>query len=163
MLPQWLSGKKSDCQAGDESLIPGPRRSPGEGNGNPLQYSCLENSMDRGAWSIVHEITTGWGQRSRQAWCKALWIWSLFCVWSETTLISGFWSSPWLLCVIGCLPILIKVMGGLLFSTSFWCCTVPADPGDMVSGSLVRLCKCYQLPFNLTCKYVVFSLLGRRS
>ena len=43
--------------AGDVGSIPGLGRSPGEGNGNPLQYSCLENSMDRGAWwAIVHGI-----------------------------------------------------------------------------------------------------------
>ena len=48
-----LSGKKSTCNVGDEGdsgLIPVSRRSPGEGHGNPFQYSCLENSMDRGAW-----------------------------------------------------------------------------------------------------------------
>ena len=44
-LPRWLSGKESACQAGDMGLIPGSGRSPGEGNGNPLQYSCLENPM----------------------------------------------------------------------------------------------------------------------
>ena len=49
-LPRWLSGKASACNAGDPSLIPGSGRSPGEGNGNTLQYSCLENSMDRGVW-----------------------------------------------------------------------------------------------------------------
>ena len=46
-------GKESTCNAGhagDSGLIPGPRRSPAKRNGNPLQYSCLENSMDRGAW-----------------------------------------------------------------------------------------------------------------
>ena len=43
-------GKASACNAGDPSLIPGSGRAPGEGNGNPLQYSCLENSRDRGAW-----------------------------------------------------------------------------------------------------------------
>ena len=43
-------GKESACNGGDLSLIPGLGRSPGEGNGNPLQYSCLENSMDRGPW-----------------------------------------------------------------------------------------------------------------
>ena len=43
-------GKASACNAGVPGLIPGSGRSPGEGNGNPLQYSCLENSMDRGAW-----------------------------------------------------------------------------------------------------------------
>ena len=45
----WLSSKES-CQAGDAGLIPGLGRSPGEGNGNALQYSCLENPMDRGDW-----------------------------------------------------------------------------------------------------------------
>ena len=49
--------KKSACNAGDLGLISGSGSSPGEGNGNPLQYSCLENSMDRGAWqAIVHGI-----------------------------------------------------------------------------------------------------------
>ena len=43
-------GKVSACSAGDLGLIPGSGRSPGEGNGNPLQYSCLENPPDRGAW-----------------------------------------------------------------------------------------------------------------
>ena len=47
--------KASACNAGDPSLIPGSGRSPGEGNGNPLQYSFLENSMDGGAWwATVH-------------------------------------------------------------------------------------------------------------
>ena len=43
-------GKASDCNARDPGLIPGSGRSPGEGNGNPLQYSCLENPMEKGAW-----------------------------------------------------------------------------------------------------------------
>ena len=43
-------GKVSACNVGDPGLIPGSGRSPGEGNGKPLQYSCLENPMDRGAW-----------------------------------------------------------------------------------------------------------------
>ena len=46
------------ANARDMGLIPGLERSPGEGNGNPLQYSCLENSMDRGAWqALVHGVT----------------------------------------------------------------------------------------------------------
>ena len=49
LLPRWLSGKESTFQAGDPGLIPWSRGSPGEGNGNPLQYSCLENPVDRGA------------------------------------------------------------------------------------------------------------------
>jgi len=51
------SGKESASNAGDRGLIPGSGRSSGEGNGNPLQYSCLENSMDRGAWwAKVHGV-----------------------------------------------------------------------------------------------------------
>ena len=49
-FPGGLDGKESACNAGDPGLIPGSGRSPGEGNGNPLQYYCLENPMDRGAW-----------------------------------------------------------------------------------------------------------------
>ena len=51
-------GKASACNTGDPGLIRGSGRSPGEGNGNPLQYSCLENSMDGGAWwATVHGVT----------------------------------------------------------------------------------------------------------
>ena len=49
-FPGGSDGKASAYNAGDLDLIPGSGRSPGEGNGNPLQYSCLENPMDRGAW-----------------------------------------------------------------------------------------------------------------
>ena len=49
-LPRWHSGKESAYNAGDSGLIPGLGRFPERGNGNPLQYSCLENPMDRGVW-----------------------------------------------------------------------------------------------------------------
>ena len=49
-LPSGSDGKASACNAGDLSPIRGSGGPPGEGNGNPLQYSCLENSMDGGAW-----------------------------------------------------------------------------------------------------------------
>ena len=50
-------GKEFVCNATDPGSIPGSRRSPGEGNGNPLQYSCLGNPMDRGArWATVHGV-----------------------------------------------------------------------------------------------------------
>ena len=56
-LPRWLSGKEFTCQAGDVGSIAGSARSPGEGNGDPLQYSCLENFTDRGAWwARVHGV-----------------------------------------------------------------------------------------------------------
>ena len=54
-------GKESACNAGDPGSIPGLGRSPGEGNGNPLQYSCLENSMDRGTWwATVQGVAKSW-------------------------------------------------------------------------------------------------------
>ena len=57
-LPCGLGGKESSCNEGDLGLIPGSGRSPGGGNVNPLQYSCLENPMHRGAcWTKVHGIT----------------------------------------------------------------------------------------------------------
>ena len=49
-FPGVSDGKESACNAGDPGLIPGLGRSPGEGNGYPIQYSCLENLIDRGAW-----------------------------------------------------------------------------------------------------------------
>ena len=63
-LPWWLSGKESAYNAGDTGdpgLIPGLGRSPGGGHGNPLQYSCLENPLDRGAWqATVHRVAKSW-------------------------------------------------------------------------------------------------------
>ena len=86
-------GKESGCNAGDPGLISGSRRSPGEGNGNPLQYSCLENPMDRGAWrATVHGITrvghdlvtkpppgTLWGCRGR-TWNRGVACKGQFCL-----------------------------------------------------------------------------------
>ena len=57
-FPGDSDGKKSPCNGRDSGSLPGSGRSPGEGNGFPVQYSCLENSMDREAWwTIVHGIT----------------------------------------------------------------------------------------------------------
>ena len=64
-FPGISDGKESASNAGDLDLIPGLRGSPGEGNGNPFQYSCLENSMDRGAWrATVHGVTKSQTQLS---------------------------------------------------------------------------------------------------
>ena len=52
-LPVGSDGKEYACNVGDPGSVPGLGRSPGEGNGNPLQYSCLENSMDRRAWWVT--------------------------------------------------------------------------------------------------------------
>ena len=67
-FPSGATGKESTCNAGDPrgtGSIPGSGSSPGGGNGNPFQYSCLENPMDRGAlWAAVHETTKGHTQLS---------------------------------------------------------------------------------------------------
>ena len=64
-FPGGSVSKESPCSAGDLSLIPGWGRSPVEGNGNPLQYSCLENSTDRGPWwAAVHAVTKSQTQMS---------------------------------------------------------------------------------------------------
>ena len=58
-FPAGSGCKEPACSLGDPSLIPGLERCPGEGNRNPLQYSCLENPMDRGAWwATVHGVIT---------------------------------------------------------------------------------------------------------
>ena len=64
-----LVGKESACNAGDLNSIPGSGRFPGEGNGYPLQYSCLENPMDRGAWwATVHRVAKNQTQLNSYTW-----------------------------------------------------------------------------------------------
>ena len=64
-FPGWLDSKASAYNAGDPGLIPGSGRSPREGNGNPLQYSSLENPMDRGDWwATVHGVAKSWTRLS---------------------------------------------------------------------------------------------------
>ena len=64
-FPGGSEVKASACSAGDLGSIPGSGRSPGEGNDNPLQYSCLENPMDGGAWwAVVHGIPKSWTRLS---------------------------------------------------------------------------------------------------
>ena len=64
--------KEYSCSAGatgDKGSIPGYERSPGEEHGNPLQYSCLENPMDRGAWqATVHRVAKSWTQLNNLAY-----------------------------------------------------------------------------------------------
>ena len=60
-FPGGSDSKESACNVGDLGSIPGLGRSSGEGNGNPLQYSCLEKSVDRGAWqATVHGVSKSW-------------------------------------------------------------------------------------------------------
>ena len=80
--------KAPACNAGDLGSIPGLGRSPGEGNGNPLQYSCLENPMDGGAWwATVHGVTKRWTRLSdftlkayiKKAECRGIDAFELWC------------------------------------------------------------------------------------
>ena len=81
-LVRWLSGKESTCNAGDGGLIPVWGRIPGGGHGNPLQSSCLENPLDRGAWrATVHK-----SQRVRQDWSA----------WAHTHTVSFMLAFLWL-------------------------------------------------------------------
>ena len=60
-FPVGSDSKESACNTGDLGSIPGLGRSPGEGNGYPFQYSCLENPMDKRAWrAIVHGVAKSW-------------------------------------------------------------------------------------------------------
>ena len=64
-FPGGSDGKESACSVGDPGLTPGSGTSPGEGNDNPLQYSCLENPMTGGAWqATVHRVAKSWTQLS---------------------------------------------------------------------------------------------------
>ena len=64
-LPRSSNGKEFACNAGDQDLIPGLGRSSGEGNGNPLHYSCLENPMNTGDWrATVRGVAKGQTQLS---------------------------------------------------------------------------------------------------
>ena len=65
------SGEESPASARDTGLIPVLGRSPGIGNGNPFQYSCLKDPMDKGAWwTTIHRITKGWTRLSLQSVAK---------------------------------------------------------------------------------------------
>ena len=65
VFPGGSNSKEFACNTGDPGSVLGLRKSPGEGNGNPLQYSCLGNPMDRGAcWATVHGVAESWIQLS---------------------------------------------------------------------------------------------------
>ena len=83
-FPGGSDGKESACSAGDPSSIPGSGRAPGEGNGNSLQYSCLENRMDGGTWqATVNEVTKSWTWLSACTFHfePSLWSTSYICTW----------------------------------------------------------------------------------
>ena len=100
-LPCGSNGKESACNVGDLDLIPGFGRSPGEGNGNPLQYSCLDNSMNRGAWRPwdLKELDT----TEQLTYIYA--VWGCYCPWIWDTIHLTMTRDTYLTATI-CLPIL---------------------------------------------------------
>ena len=84
-FPGGSDGKASTYNAGDLGSIPGLGSSPGEGNGNPLQYSCLENPMDGGAWATVHGVAMSWTRLVTSLWQPT----PVFCL--EKSMGRGAW------------------------------------------------------------------------
>ena len=83
-LNSMIVGKESACSAGDLSSIPGSGRSPGEGNDKPLQYSCLGNPMDRGAWrATVHRVTRVGHDLATKSpwWITLIYFWMVYQHW----------------------------------------------------------------------------------
>ena len=153
-LPRWLSSKESACNAGDlrdVGLIPRSGRSPGGGHGDPLQYSCLDNPMDRGAWrATVHRVAKS---RTRLKWlsthtCKGCIIFHCVCI-----------PEPHFICSslnghLGCCHILIIVSNagmniGVQISLSpcfqfFWVCAQKLELLDhMVILGLIFFRNCH--------------------
>ena len=80
-FPGGSDGKASAYNVGDPGSIPGSGRSPGEGSGNPFQYSCLENPTDGGAWwATVHGVAKSWGRLSDFTFTIFPWRWTFLNV-----------------------------------------------------------------------------------
>ena len=94
-FPGGSDGKESACSVGDLGLIPESGRSPGEGHGNSLQYACLENSMDRGAWwatvwghkRVGHDLATRQQQSIRITTFIYIYIYECVCALNQVDLL----------------------------------------------------------------------------
>ena len=95
-VPWWLSGKELACSAevaGDTGSIPGLGSSPGVGHGNPLQYSCLENPMDKGAWwATVHRVAKS---QMILKWVSTL-ANVVYCINTFSMAVHRVWSTPFI-------------------------------------------------------------------
>ena len=121
----YFSGKESADSVGDPDFIPGSARSPGKGNGNPLQYSCLENPMGRGAWQAVVP-------RVAKSWTEMKWLNSHACIAFLTSALAGGLplAPPWK-------PIQWNAAATWMnFETQFW-----EFPGGLVFGTLCFHCR----------------------
>ena len=119
-FPGSSDGKESACSAGELSSIPGSGRSPGEGNGNPLQYSCLENPMDRGIWWVtVHGVPESWTWLSD--WYLFLAVLGLCCRTGFSLVAASRFFSSWR-CASFSLQLLLSLWTQALGLTGFISC-----------------------------------------
>ena len=132
-LPSWFSGKESACSAGasgDVGSVRGSRKSPGGGNGNPLQYSCLDNPMDRGDWrAIDHRVSKHQTRLSTHAYITALQCCVSFCC-----------TMNWISCMYTCTPFVLSLPSTLAHS---------APPEHWAESSLCYRAASHQLLASL--------------
>ena len=118
-FPGGSHSKESACKAGDPGSIPGLGRSPGEGNGNPLQYSCLESPLDTGAW----RATVHGSQRVGHNWAE-LTHWFIFYT-PHVTNITWYLSFVWLTSVGMIISRSIHGPANGIISLFLWLCNIP--------------------------------------
>ena len=125
--------KNMPANAGDVDSIPGLGRSPGGGNGNPLQYSCLENPMDRGVWqATAHSVSKGWTRLSNQTRTPPV---GRTRVWDEKEHSqSHLWELPSSICWLMCHPTAIPEQLKYFFWLMSWilseCCSCETPGSD---------------------------------
>ena len=131
-FPRWLSSTEFSCNAGDSGSIPGLGRSPGGGHGNTLQYSCLENSMDWGAWqAIAHRVAKS------QKWLKQLSTYTGFSHYHVVIKIFShifFWSKSQL-----CYFSSVQLLSCVRFFATPWIAALQASLSITISQSLFKL------------------------
>ena len=155
-LPRWLSGKESACSARDTAVassIPGPGRSTGRGNGNPLQYSCLDNSIDRGSWwALIHRIAKSWTQLSTHVAhiCKYM---KIYIIWKWSMSDDGGWEVP------------RSTVRRLETQESFWCSRSPNlkvwELGELIDRLKTKKRQCFSL--NLKAEKDQYSISSHQA
>ena len=156
IFPSGTMVKNLPANAGDArdvGLIPGSRRSPGEGNGNPLQYSCLGNCMDRGAWwATVHRVAHSWTRLNN---------WAHTCIDIYMTLmLSAFLSQFW--CTLYFSSLQSKKHTAWLFHEGLWWVSVREGRGLSPRIPHTKHCSPGRCPENLPCALQGGNLIHQR-
>ena len=149
-FPGGSDGKKSTCNVGGPGLLPGLGRSPGEGNGNPLQYSCLENSTDRRAWwATVHGVKI-----DRHDWATNTFTFTF------PSVLETCWNNSFLICISVCPYHLAR--GTASSNVVFKRTDSPFPIITLLIGREMSMC--YVGPFSqslLICKLFFFILISQ--